>query len=91
MTFNCSLVITLNVSNDANDHTRRDSKIWGGPVSLLKTTSGVVATSRSLPDVTYVASLFYVEGEFNGNYCGFNVAELTAFLLSVGGDYLCVI
>jgi hypothetical protein len=57
MIFNCLLVIILNVANYANDRTRTDSKLWGGPVSLHKTTSGDVAT-----DVAYVVSLLYVEG-----------------------------
>jgi hypothetical protein len=62
MTYNCLFVITLNVTNDANDLTRKNSKLWGGPVSLHKTTPGDVATSCSLPDMAYVVSLLYVEG-----------------------------
>jgi hypothetical protein len=75
-------VITFNV---ANDRTRRDSKFWGGPVSLHKTTSEDVATTRPLPDVAYVVSLLYVEGGLNSSYCGFNVAELMEFFFRFVG------
>jgi hypothetical protein len=62
MTFNCLFVITSNVANNTNDLTRKDSELWVGPVSLHKITPRDVDTSGSLPDMAYVVSLLYVEG-----------------------------